>query len=449
MKALKRYKIIGVLFLCVCWGFIKILENISLNNFDDKGYTFLDKYADVGSYELAKQYESAGGMWYTQTDDLYHYSWTQCLNVWNSYILLYEASGDVIWLEKLSDQIDNILDKRDFVIHKVDRNGMSLPSWSYTSDIDLYESYHNPVMIGLIVYPMLRFVEVVKDADVKRFQKKSDEYLKASLDALSVIDKDVDAFDSFTIPQNACQDMWRERTFSGIRLGYYVGHNYYEQETFKENGFVSGNPLPYNQSLSVAQCYPVLYRLLGDSIWLEKTKKSWNWFRETGFDTSSDVWWWYYAEYYNWCRNNAIPIKMISIPVDKEGYYEDYEGHYSIDLNFIIEAHKIGVIDDKILAEINKNKKEMGLSSDGWLKIMNTESDKSNNNLKAAVYYDYFVRTLKDADYLDIVFPVLRDEIERQYQNEIFADNSTNVNGTCLRLIVSAYISQNEKLQSK
>lgn len=32
--------------------------------------------------------------------------------------------------------------------------------------------------------------------------------------------------------------------------------------------------------------------------------------------------------------------------------------------------------------------------------------------------------------------------MERQYSNGIFADNSSNVNGTCLRLLTSAYRSK-------
>ena len=345
----------------------------------------------------------------------------------------------MVELKRLPVGLDDFKKIRENQFYYVDRNGMELPSWSYTSDSALYEPYHSPVMIGLIVYPILRFVEFVKKDNITQFEEMADEYLAASIDALSVIDLDVDAFDDYVIPRSACQDMWRERTEYGIKLGYYVGHNYYDEDYFKDRGFVSGNPLPYNQSLSVAQCYPVLYRILGDSIWLEKTEKSWNWFRRTGFDTTGEIWWWYYSEYYNWCRSNATPIRTVAPPDDKEGYYEDYEGHYSVDLTFIIEAHKIGVVDDDLLFEISKNKKDMGLTSSGWLKTMNTESHDGAYNLKAAVYYDYFTHNLNDTDYRDIVFPVLRDEIERQYKNGVFADNSTNVNGTCLRLLVSAY----------
>lgn len=442
----KRISLIALLCTCLAiTGCGLNDDSIITNSVDDGGvsYSFLNDYADVGTYELAVQYESAGGMWYSEIDDIYNYAWTQCLNVWNSYISLYESSGDVMWLEKLSDQIDDILEKRDSITHKLDRNGKELPSWSYTSDPVLYEPYHNPVMIGLIVYPILRFVEAVKNDGITEFEEKADEYLIASIDALSVIDMGVNAFNNYKVPQEACQDMWRERVESGSKLGYYVGHNYYDDDYFKDKGFVSGNPLPYNQSLSVAQCYPVLYRILGDSIWLEKTEKSWNWFRKTGFDTTGEIWWWYYSEYYNWCRTNAMPIRTVTPPDDKNGYYEDYEGHYSIDLMFIIEAHKIGVINNDLLSKISNNKKNMGLISSGWEKTMNTESNDGENNLKAAVYYDYFVRNLSDYDYLDIVFPVLRDEIEKQYKNGILADNSTNINGTCLRLLVSAYISNN------
>ncbi len=297
-------------------------------------------------------------------------------------------------------------------------------------------------MIGLIIYPILRFVETVKEDNILTFEEKANEYLKASIDVLSVLDLDVDEYNNFEIPVDACQDLWRERQEeSGMKLGYYVGHNFYNDDYFKDNGFITGNPLPYNQSLSVAQCYPVLYRILGDAIWKEKSEKSWNWFRETGFDKTDDISWWYYSEYFNWCRTNAEPIRNVAPPEDGSDYYEDYEGHYSIDLMFIIEIHKIGMIDDDKLSEISRNKKEMGLSSDGWLKTMNISSN-GDYNLKTAVYFDYFVCSLEDNEYLDIVFPIIRDEMERQYSNGIFADNSSNVNGTCLRLLTSAYRSK-------
>lgn len=433
-------------FMCLimnsCIGKNTIANNLNNDNSNNITYSFLKNYPDVGSYELVKKYETAGGKWYSDVDDIYSYAWSQCLNVWNSYISLYEASGDLMWLEKLSYQIDEILNKRDIITGKVDRNGFSLPSWSWTADDMLYKSYHNPVMNGIIIYPILRFVEVVRKDKIFMFAEKSDEYLQASIDALSVLDLDVDAYNGFRIPKYACQNMWRERLEKdGTEFGYYVGHNYYNDNYFKENGFVSGNPLPYNQCLAVVQCYPVLYRLLGDTMWKDKTFKAWNWFKNTGFEKSDDISWWYYSEYYNWCKSDAEPIRNVIPPEDGNDYYEDFEGHYSIDLMFIIEAHKIGVINNNELMDINNNKKKMGLSAEGWPRIMNVSAN-GKNNLKTAVYFDYFVSVFEDYEYEDIVFPVLREELERQYCHGVFADNSTNINGTCLRLLTSAYISK-------
>lgn len=254
---------------------------------------------------------------------------------------------------------------------------------------------------------------------------------------------DVNSYNNFVIPEEACQDLWRERVIeTGDVLGYYVGHKYYENEYFQKRDYVSGNPLPYNQSLSIAQCFPVLYRISGDEIWKEKAEKSWNWFRR-GIREEEDICWWYYSEYYNWCKSSAVPIENAVAPEDGIDYYEDYEGHYSIDLMFIIEAHKIGVVDDSMLSMINENKKSMALSGDGWPVVMTKEAY-GQNNLKAAVYFDYFVSTLQEFEYIDKVFPVLGNELKRQYENGVFADNSTGINGTCLRLLSSAYAVKNE-----
>lgn len=416
------------------------IENIEiLKKDDEKLFWFSDEYLYIGSYELVKQYEEAGGEWYAGTEDIYDYAWAQCMNVWNSYISLYETSHDIRWLEKLSMQIDETLDKRDIITGQEDRNGYSLPSWSYTTDSQIYKPYHNPVMIGLIVYPMLRFVEVVKDENIKQFEREADYYLQASIDALSVLDAEVNKFNSDVISREACQDLWRERRSDlGVFYGYYIGHLYYAEDYFKERGYVDDNPLPYNQCLAVTQCFPVLYRILGDTIWKEKTEKAWNWFKETGIDGEGGVIWWYYSEYYNWCRDVAQPIRDVEQPENGNDYFEDYEGHYSIDLMFIIEAHKIGIVNNESLKQISKNKMNMGLSQQGWPRVMNISANEEYN-LKAAVYFDYFVQTLNQKEYIDIVFPVLRDEMERQYSEGIFASNATKINGTCLRLLSSAY----------
>lgn len=134
----------------------------------------------------------------------------------------------------------------------------------------------------------------------------------------------------------------------------------------------------------------------------------------------------------------------MSPPEDGKGYYEDYEGHYSVDLMFIIEAHKIGVVDDNELEMISINKKQMGLSENGWPLLMKKESG-GNNNLKAAVYFDYFIFALNDSEYRGIIYPILCEELKDQCDNNTFASYSTGINGTCLRLLVSAYVAENRK----
>lgn len=183
-----------IVLLCFCFFLSGCLANTAGNDFHDlkeiqiklqqkqksgrerEAYFFSDDFSYIGSYELVKQYESGGG-WYSEEEDIYKYSWSQCLNVWNSYISLYETSHDIVWLDKLSEQIDDVLGRRDCITGNNDGNGFSLSSWSYTADKGKYESYHNPVMIGLIVYPIARFVEEVELNNIKQFEHKADLYL--------------------------------------------------------------------------------------------------------------------------------------------------------------------------------------------------------------------------------------------------------------------------------
>lgn len=396
---------------------------------------------EVGSKELFYLYEEAGGEWWKNEEDVTQFAWGQALNVWEAYITIYDATKDEIWLKKLSEEIDMCLAKRDIYTGKKDINGYSLPAWSNTSDSSIYEGYYFPVETGLILHPILRFVEMVRENEVSTYYEKADEYVQACIDALAIFDNDIGESTTNMVPKEACYNLWREeKGESGIH-GYYVGHLYYAVDAFAAKGYVPDNTLPYNQSVALSQCYPILYRLTGEDIWKEKTEKSWNWFRD-GIQKEGEIWWWYYSQYYNWCRKNRVLIWESKVPESKEDFYADYDGHYSVELMFLIEAHRSGIICDADLIEIGRNKKEMGLAENGWAYVMNDDTIHESNNLKAAVYFDYFVNTLDDYGYIEMVFPVLNEEICRQYERGELAAMSTKVNGTCLRLLASAVSSR-------
>lgn len=392
---------------------------------------------EVGTKELFYLYEEAGGEWWKNEENVTQFAWGQALNVWEAYITIYDATKDEIWLKKISEEIDVYLTKRDIYTGKKDINGYSLPAWSNTSDSSVYEGYYFPVETGLILHPILRFVEVVWENEAFLYYEKADEYIQACIDALAIFDKDVCKSTTNIVSEAACYNLWREENGESGICGYYVGHLYYAVDEFATLGYISDSMLPYNQSLALAQCYPILYRLTGDNMWKEKTEKVWNWFQD-GIQKDGDVWWWYYSKYYNWCRKNRVLIEESKVPDNKEDFYADYDGHYSIELMFLIEAHRSGIICDADLFEIGRNKKEMGLSENGWAYFMNDDTFHEENNLKAAVYFDYFVNTLGDYEYIEMIFPVLNEEICKEYAAGELAAVSTKVNGTCLRLLASA-----------
>lgn len=424
--------IISVLFLSSC-QFLK-KKSVELPGSENERIL-----PDVGSYDLFILYEEAGEQWFLDSDNS-QLAWAQALNVWEAYITIYEATKDEIWLDKLVLQIDEALKRRDNCIGKKDINGNSLPGWSYTADPELYNEYYFTEHTGLILHPILRFVEEVKSNSIERYYDKAEDYLQACIDALSIFDKDILALNSSgLVTDAACYDLWKEEHIADKIHGFYVGHLYYAEPYFKSQGYVTNNMMPYNKSLALSQCYPVLYRLTREQIWLDKTQKAWNWFND-GIQKDDEAWWWYYSKYWDWNRlNPTLSQNVTDKPEEELGYYEDYEGHYSVDLMFLIEAHKIGVLNDGDLYEISKNKKVYGLKKDGWTYIMKSES-REKDNLKAAVYFDYFVTVLGENDYCDIVFPVLKKEIEEQNMQNILADESTGNNGTCLRLLASAVL---------
>ena len=391
----------------------------------------------LGSYELFELYEAEGdGWWSEQVNDVKKYAWSQALSVWNSYLSVYESTKETKWLKKISMQIDDLLMHRDHLMGRVDWRGYSLPSWSSTNDPEKYDPYHQPVLIGLLVYPILRFTEIVRSDQLEHYYDEADRYLQAALDALAVLDHDIWKYNpASSIPEEACLDLWREEKEAYGTIGYYVGHLYYAEPYFAERRYLPDQMLPYNQSLSVAMCFPVLYRITKDDIWKEKTQCSWRWLYND--IVKDEIWWWYYSRYYNWCRVDRILSTEAPVPENKSSFYEDYRGHYSIDILFVIEGHKIGAVSDEDLLKISENKKKMGLSGDGWKETMNVDAA-GGNNLQAAAFFDYFALCTQDTEYRDIVYPVLSKVVEEQYKRNRLADPSTGVNGTCLRLIASA-----------
>lgn len=447
---MERWKngVAGLILLCVFLCGCNVRQSDSVEKENEKITVTIretgsepgadESLPEVGTIELFALYEESGGEWWNEEENITQFAWGQALNVWESYITIYEATKDKTWLDKLTLQIDTFLGKRDMVTGKKDFNGFSLPAWSNTSNPAVYEGYCFSGETGLVLHPVLRFVELVRENSVQDYYEKADEYLQACIEALSIFDREVrEKAAPDTVPQEACYDLWREEEGTGGVHGYYIGHLYYSCPEFASQGYVPDNMLPYNQSLSLVQCYPVLYRLTGEEFWKEKTEKSWNWLRD-GIRKDGDIWWWYYSQYYNWNRARRILIWEMEAPENKMDFYEDYDGHYSVDLMFLIEAHKIGVVSDEELLEISKNKKQMGLSESGWAYVMNDDAVYETNNLKAAVYFDYFVRTLEDKEYIGIIFPELEKELAGQYAGAGLADMSTKVNGTCLRLLAAA-----------
>ncbi|MFC3039876.1 hypothetical protein ACFOGI_06390 [Virgibacillus xinjiangensis] len=208
----------------------------------------------------------------------YAWGWS---NVGNSLVNMYKATGDPKYLEYFAQQAEYIFTQTDekLGIESFSGTGLSLPGWSdggyYTSG---KFNYIYPVHTGMIILPILRFVDTVKSNELSEYDKIANQFLKSSGDALAIHNQDT---------------MWKD--FSDTE-GFYLGHQHGEG-VVSEAGKI-GVPNRISIYIAAAGLYD---KLTKGSIYTERIEKSLNYFKYSlfKFDKDFNTYYWSYYEEQN------------------------------------------------------------------------------------------------------------------------------------------------------
>lgn len=251
---------------------------------------FVDNEEDLKSVITAELYEdlySVLPLWsierfpnenHEYNGGSYAWGWSY---VANSLIDMYRVTEDERYLAIFVKQANYIFTQTDEMLglESFTGSGLSLPAWSdrgsYTDD---QFNYTYPVHTGMILLPILRFVDTVYTENLDSYTESANRYLKEAGDALAIHNDD---------------RMWVD--FSETE-GFYTGHQYGE-------GIVSeaskiGIPNRISIYLAAAGLYD---KLTGGNVYKERIEKSLNYFKNSLFkyDKEFDSYYWSYWEEQN------------------------------------------------------------------------------------------------------------------------------------------------------
>ncbi len=241
--------------------------------------------------------------WYLGVDNLEGaMAWTRS-PILDSYVLMYEATKDTYYLDKLVLQIDDIISLRDDNILYEDYNGESLPGWSSKAYTTNGEGMRFVVHSGVITYPMVKFAKIVysNPSLYKSYNSKADFYLQS-------VNEVVDAHESewVTGPNEIAAD----------DEGYYI---------FPEDSPVN-NPglyIPHNQQLAMARTLLVFPQN-------DRAEKIGKIFKGDLENYLENSYVWHY-----WWGEEGLDIT--------NSKYED-TGHGGLDIRFALDAHENGLL---------------------------------------------------------------------------------------------------------
>lgn len=193
----------------------------------------------------------AGGDWYRDaTNETATLAWGE------SYVMMalasmFRATGNPLYLERLSWHIDGVLWNRDDRRGVADYRGVSTACWQNTSYQPAQQAYCYVVHSGMLGYPMAEFARLVRGAgleeelawDGSTFEDKASTYVAAAMETVAAHD-----------------DQWNA-------AGYYV---------FRPDASFLGYPgqdLPLNQSNAMGRLLLALHDVTQNATYLDKATK--------------------------------------------------------------------------------------------------------------------------------------------------------------------------------
>lgn len=161
-----------------------------------------------------------------------------------SYAEMFRATGNKRYLDKLYDHIESVMKNRDDLRKQLDYKGDLVPAWGTNRFTKEGKWKHFVVHTGMITFPMLEFVQLVREHRIERLSDKADIVLACVREA-------VDYHDDQWIIQKAGFGLY---TF---REDFYGRQNYV---------------LPLSQQAAMGRALLLLSKLTGDEKYNKKVQ---------------------------------------------------------------------------------------------------------------------------------------------------------------------------------
>lgn len=155
-----------------------------------------------------------------------------------AYANMYRATGDVKYMHQLNEHIKRVLANRDDKIGQKDYKGDLVPCWGTDRYTRNKAWMHFIAHTGMITYPMLEFVCLVREMDIEEYLITADSIIEQVEESVKYHDKD-----------------WKG--------SYYV----YPQDFYKKNYTVA-----INQMATLGRSLILLYNLTGKEEYGHKSR---------------------------------------------------------------------------------------------------------------------------------------------------------------------------------
>ena len=202
-----------------------------------------------------------------------------------SYMIMYEATGDTYYLDKLANHADSVQNQRDDVRGVTDYRGLSTACWRNLHYQPNNEPYCYVVHSGMIIYPMAWFVEAVykNESLWNQYTYDGSTYKEKADWLLAKIQETVAAHD----------DQWREGPNQGE--GYYI----FRPDAYFLN--FPGHYLPLNQQNAMGRALIILATVTGRGEYYDKAIKLATYFKNRiTFDSNNCAVWNYWGDTYSY-----------------------------------------------------------------------------------------------------------------------------------------------------
>ncbi|WP_018708374.1 hypothetical protein [Siminovitchia fordii] len=280
----RKKLVIPLLLLLLLFGSVAILNNKNLDKDSEELITpklYDDLY--IKSSWSIKNFPQQGKQFKGHE---YAWGWSY---VANSLMEMYKATGDEKYLGLLVPQIEYVFSQTDekLKIESFTNSGLYLPAWS---DGGYYTkgrfNYTYPVHTGMIIIPVLRFVNIVNEDNIMKYKESASKFLKESGRALAIHNQ---------------PGMWRDISQTE---GFYYGHPYGEGVVSEANKI--GVPNRIFAYLAACGLYD---KLSGEGKYTNRIEKSLRYFKNSlvKYDKEHDSYYWSY-----WDNHNAQNWEDIS-----------------------------------------------------------------------------------------------------------------------------------------